>query len=169
MRHILFATGFLQGTRHNRLSAIAGAVRFKTTDSISLHNWRDDPVHLAKQMSSFDKVVLIGYSFGGHLVAEIAKNLGDKPVEGMFLCDAISQPTSWSYTDWVKKEINVTPNVEKLWSWRQTSWYPRGSSIRVSDNTDWVCNAVLNNVRHGKMDMHPDFYYEIIKFALERK
>lgn len=171
MRHILLATGFLQDRWHCGLAKTAYELRSAGAGSVSIHNWRDDAASIANQLCHFDdddELVFIGYSFGGHLVTEIAKYL-DRPISSLYLCDAVVQPSSWSISEWRKRSVEVPPNVQKLWSWRQTFLYPKGSAIQVTPSTEWVYDAVLKDVRHGKMDVHPDFLNTIYSTVIGRK
>lgn len=109
------------------------------------------------------KVVLIGYSYGGRTVVQIAEQLKKRgiEVETMILCDAVYRPFNSfpSFTSMLPLwTLNIPNNVKKVYSFLQRTNKPQGHTVKIDDKRKTTHNTrLIEGVTHQYMDDLPEF------------
>lgn len=139
---------------------------------IRLYEWRDNVRHIADQITAWSadnpEIHIVGYSWGGATADLLARELHKRTisVHRMYLCDAVSR-SEWRIRYWRSLwgwgPLRISPNVQRLWSCRQTANYPRQSRLIVDPATVHVEGFVSKTTEHRWMDEHHAFHYHVAK------
>lgn len=181
-RWIVCATGWHQEGRLSGIDKIQNELHIKSFQQgyentrVLLVSWKDSMKHLAQRMWEHrpvdhqPRIVLIGYSYGGYTINQLAKILTKMGwrVELEFLIDAVWRwlsklPSFLSLLGgWM---ITAPDEVDDLYWWHQKMNKPMGHDVRWKHKHSLRWHEQELPIMHDRIDDDPDIKKRILQLV----
>lgn len=170
-RHKVCGIEPLADAIHHAIAGPSTRVEFaKWGDSV-----KESAAYIARRIDPAGRVVLIGYSFGGDAVIDLAWELKKRGVgvADLVLCDAVYRTgilptwlTANVYSLLPFGKLKIPPNVGRVHRFYQRINIPQGHELKIvdPDRTKVVLDVDLK-LRHEQMDESPEFQSEARRVA----
>lgn len=181
MRYTIFISGFLQ--RFVRPDSVGGIGLLRLANKVReefggpdhevwAYEWDVDVDDIVESIFSLGlgrpdpEIVLVGYSWGGQAVVNLAESLQGLrvPVKQMILCDAVVRKKPFRFRDYIKSEeqvLTVPGNVDKLFWMNQTNKWPRGAQVVAENERTEVTHRFMENHTHFDIDESVTFELQV--------
>lgn len=153
---VVLATGFAQPAKiSNGMRKIKNALPGGVWVELHSYKEHEDIPQIAAALSTFDRIILVGHSFGGWFCVELAEALdGIASVAAMLLADPVTRPPGGA--------LSIPPNVRSVSVWRKR----KGVIPTAGIVWDGPLKTTTVGVHHAKVDEDEGFQAAVIAAAL---